>query len=359
MRRDEPANVMHVIKPLLLMLTLLLLVFVAERASADTVRVHDTAGSAGPEVILSQIAELSGEYAQTLGGVVVGRFDSDGILTLELEQVRKALVEGGAAVGRLNLQGFSSCTIYRTIEQSEDDSADPVLETNDSETPAANTHDEPITIHTPTTVRQLIIGQIVETLGLSVGDLEIGFEQRDRDLLGQSCVAGRYTAEPVAEPRLGGVSFRVRAFRGTEQIRQSTISVTIKQRVLAVVATDNIGRGDTIHRGLVRIREVLIDSANDVYLKDPLLVIGQVASKPVEAGALVQPGSIEQPVAVHRREQVEVTLDQGGLRITFTGEAQDSGSVGQTIEVKNAQTRQTFTATVTGRRQVTVGEIQT
>lgn len=370
MRRDEPANVMHLIKPLMLMMILVIALVVAELASADTVRVHDAAGSVGPEVTLSQIAELTGEYAPTLGDVVVGRF-ADGADTLEIElsDVRSALAKSGAAVGRLNLQGFAVCKVHQTGEPRissgplTDDgstrrpSVGSVSEPVDNEAPAANTERESITVQTPTTVRAAILDQVAHALGLTPRDLEVTFDDRHRALLDESTVAGRYTAEPVIEPRLGEVSFRVRAFRGTQEIRQQTVQVTVRQRVLAVVAVSDIQRGEIIHRGSVRVREVLIDDRSGTPVADPALIVGQVASRSVAAGDLVTAGQVEAPIAVRRREHVEVTLQQGALRITFTGEAQDQAAVGDTIQVRNPQTKQMFIAVVTGRRQVFVGEM--
>lgn len=370
MRRDEPANVMHVIKPLLLMMVLLIALVAAELVSADTVRVHDAGGSAGPQVTLSQIAELTGEYAPTLGDVVVGQF-SEGSDTLEIElsQVREALIKRGAAVGRLNLQGFAVCQVRRLRAVEEDPNhrrqdvdnhrpaAGSVSPSVNNESPAANTEGQPISVRTPTTVRALIADQVAVSLGLRLDELEISFEARDQSLLDESAVAGRYTVEPVVEPRLGAISFRVRGFRGTQEVRQHTIQATIRQRVLAVVATGEIARGQIIHRGSLQVREVLIDDRSGMPVKDPSLLVGQVASRSVGAGELVTAAQVEAPIAVRRREQVEVTLEQGGLRITFTGEAQDEAAVGGTIQVKNPQTKQTFNAVVTGRRQVFVGEL--
>ncbi|MEM9019500.1 MAG: flagellar basal body P-ring formation chaperone FlgA [Planctomycetota bacterium] len=376
MRRDEPANVMHLIKPLLLMVALLIALAVAEYASAETVRVHDVAGSEGPGVTLDQIAELTGDYAPTLGGIAVGRFE-DGADSLEIEMstVREVLVDAGAAVGRLDLQGYAVCKVHRLpAVQSEDEGyisskneirqiPGSVSRAEDNESPAANFENRhpdssPITVHTPTSVRGLIADQISRGLGVGLQELDISFSDRDTALLDESVVAGRYTVEPLFEPKLGRQSFRVRAFHGTREIRQQTIQLSVSQRMLAVVAVGEIERGEIIHRGTVRMREVLIDNRDATPITDLSLVIGQVVSRRIAEGELVTTDRIAAPLAVRRRDTVEVTLDQGGLRITFNGEALGEGSLGQAVIVRNPETRQEFNAVVTGYQQVLVSHFK-
>ena len=357
MRRDEPATMMHLIRPMLLLMAAGVLLLIAESARSDSLRVHDVTGSDGPEVLLSHVAELDGEYANQFAQVVVGRFvEGESRIEIKTSTILEAIREEGAKLGLLDLSGFTRVTVHRTFTQPAE-----APEPAEAATPAANveslTRGEAVTVYTPTTVQALIERTIAKRIGIDVGSLKVTFNDRDRALLAQSAVAGRYEIEPLAEPTLGAVSFRVTAYHGTQPIDQGqTISARVQQRVIAVVAAEKIGRGNLINRRQVRLREVLIDDARQAYLGQTALVTGQVAASTINLGDLITAGSVKLPVAVKRRQPVSVELNQGGIKITFNGTAQSEGAVGETIEVKNEATGHSFTATVVGRGKVVAGD---
>ncbi len=62
----------------------------------------------GPTITLTDVAELDGEYAETLGELVVGRFaDGQDELTVQLATVRRVLTESQANWSDLSLRGRS------------------------------------------------------------------------------------------------------------------------------------------------------------------------------------------------------------------------------------------------------------
>lgn len=356
MRRDEPATMMHLIRPLLLLVGVLFLLLVAEHAMGDSVRIHDVSGSDGPDILLSQVAELQGEYANSYAGVVIGRFD-EGQAKIEIETavILKAIRDNGAKLGLLDFKGFGRCTVHRTFTQPAEHQAD------ESEPAVANIDaragGEPVTIHTPTTVKALIEKTIIDRIGLDAASLQMTFTERDDELLRSSAVAGRFEIEPVIEPALGRNSFKVYAFHGTQRVgKGQVVTVDVAQRVIAVIAGDAIARGTLINRRQVRLREVLINDAQQAYLTDTALVTGQIASAKLQPGDLITASEVKLPVAVGRRERVRVELQSPGVKITFNGIAQDEGSVGDTIEVENPQTKERFVATIVGRGKVLAGE---
>lgn len=357
MRHDEPATMMHLIRPMLLLLGVFALLIIAERASGDSLRVHDVAGSDGPEILLSHVAELDGEHAAKFADVVVGRFVQDETrIEIKTSTILEAIREEGAKLGLLDLSGFTKVTVHRTFS----DVAE-VSNPDQERLPLANVESlrrgEPVTVYTPTTVKALIEQTIAKRIGIGLHSLKITFNDRDAELLKKSAVAGRYEIEALAEPTLGAVSFKVTGYHGTQAIDEGkTISARVQQRVIAVIAGERIGRGDTINRRQVRLREVLIDDINQPYLGDTALVTGQVASGTISPGEIVTASSVKLPTAVGRRQRVSVELDTGGIKITFNGIAQDEGAVGETIEVVNATTKQRFTATIVGRGKVVAGQ---
>lgn len=357
MRRDEPATMMHLIRPMLLLLGVALLLLIAESAKGDSLRIHDVAGSDGPEVLLSHIAELDGEYVNGFGQVVVGRFvEGESRIEIKTATILEAIRDEGAKLGRFDLSGFTSVTVHRTFDR-----AAERAERDASHQPAANveslTRGEPVTVYSPTTVRALIEQTVSKRMGVAQPSLLITFNDRDRALLSQSAVAGRYEIQPLAEPTLGAVTFKVTGYRGTQAIDKGTkVSARVQQRVIAVIAGEKIDRGDLISRRQVRLREVLIDDAEQPYLSDTALVTGQVAAGTINPGDLITAGSVKLPIAVTRRQRVSVEFNAGGIKIAFNGIAQSEGAVGDNIEVQNAKTGQRFNATVVARGKVVAGD---
>ena len=357
MRRDEPATMMHLIRPMLLLIAVFALLLIAEHAKSDSLRVHDVAGSDGPEVLLSHVAELEGEHAKRFGNVVVGRFvEGESRIEIKTSSILEAIREEGAKLGLLDLSGFTQVTVHRTFT---DVKAEAPHE--ESHLPLANVESqrrgEPVTVYTPTTVKALIEATIARRMGLSLSSLQITFNERDNELLAKSAVAGRYEVEPLAEPTLGAVSFSITGYHGTQRIDEGKkISVRVQQRVIAVVAGERISRGELINRRQVRLREVLLDDVQQPYLSDTALVTGQVASVTINPGELVTASSVKLPIAVSKRQRVAVELNNGGIKITFNGIAHSDGAVGETIEVENAKTKQRFNALVVARGKVVAGD---
>jgi|GEM_PF-2084659 len=357
MRHDEPATMMHLIRPLLLLIAVFALLLMTEYAAGDSVRVHDVSGSDGPEILLSHVAELEGEYASQYADIVVGRFvEGESKIEIKTSTILESIRDEGAKLGLLDLSGFTRVVVHRTFNKSA--AVDGPIE---QPAPVANvessTRGAAVTVYTPTTVRALIEKTIADRIGIALPELKVTFNERDGELLGRSAVAGRFEIEPIAEPTLGAVSFRVTGFNGTQPIDNGkTVSARVQQRVIAVIAGEKIGRGDLIGRRQVRLREVLIDNASQAYLADTALVTGQVAAQTINPGDLITAASVKLPIAVSRRARVAVELNTGGIRITFNGIAHSEGAVGETIEVQNAKTGEKFTATVVGRGKVVAGQ---
>ena len=355
MRHDEPATMMHLIKPLLLLLCVLALLLIVDRAWGDGIRIYDVAGSDGPDVVLSQVAELDGEYANQFANLVVGRFDKDsGKLELQTSAILEAMQGEGARLGMIDFSGFTKCVVHRTFNQPQR------VASSKTEPAAANFHqkgDNAVTLHSPTTVRTLIEKRVATEIGLGQASLSIEFSDRDMTLLEQSAVAGRYEVQPTSPMTLGKVTFQVQGYEGTrKQGESATVTALVQQRVIAVIANDVIPRGEIITRRRVRLAEVLIDNIAQAYLQETALVNGQVASTTIRPGELVTSAKVKLPVAVKRRERVSVELKSPGVKITFNGVAQDEGAVGETIEVENALTRERFSAVVVARGKVVAGE---
>jgi flagella basal body P-ring formation protein FlgA len=84
-------------------------------------------------------------------------------------------------------------------------------------------------------------------------------------------------------------------------------------------------------------------------------VAGKIPRRTIRAGTTIHAAWLDPPKAVLRGETVQVEAQQGGAVLQFSGQAQASGSVGQTILVLNMISNRRFPARVEGKGRVSAG----
>lgn len=78
------------------------------------------------------------------------------------------------------------------------------------------------------------------------------------------------------------------------------------------------------------------------------------ASRPIAAGALLTWHDVARRALVQRGSRVDVVATYGALTITMRGLAMQSGALGETITVRNPESRRDFSAVVTAENQARV-----
>jgi len=82
---------------------------------------------------------------------------------------------------------------------------------------------------------------------------------------------------------------------------------------------------------------------------------GMLARRAIRAGTAIRSGWLEPPKAIARGETVQVEVRQGGAVLQIPGQAQASGTVGQTILVLNPMSNKKFPARVEAPGKVSAG----
>ena len=89
--------------------------------------------------------------------------------------------------------------------------------------------------------------------------------------------------------------------------------------------------------------------------KDPDMVIGQAARRPLRAGAAIGARDVSAPQVVRANEVVTLTYENGGVSLSLRGKALSGGGVGDAINVLNVTSKKTIQAVVSGPGQALVG----
>ncbi len=321
----------------------LLLITLAGTVSADSVRLHDAAGTEHARVTLGDVAELEGPYAESLSDISITAFREGATrLTVTLDAVRAALASEGVNWGRLSLQGYNACEVHRTLP--------PAAPERRDDSPVIANVDQEIALDTAVTVRDLLIGQIEALTGADGADLRIAFRPNDDDLLNRSAIGGRIELAPTTSATLGRLGFKYRRYDGLRITEEQTITLDVERRFLGLATTRTIKRGETFNRDDVVVREFWLDRA-DPPLTDPKLVAGQAAAKLLRADSPVHADAVEAPVLVRRNELITVRCHSGGLVIRTVARAKEDGAMDQAIKAVNEKTRESFLVTVVARRE--------
>lgn len=119
------------------------------------------------------------------------------------------------------------------------------------------------------------------------------------------------------------------------------LNVRLYQNI--AVSTRAIERGRPITEDMVRFDRRSIDNLSS-YLTASDGPVGQRAKRPIAAGqaltkADLEPVPSETPPVVKQRDAVQLVARAGGLRVTAAGEALQDGRPGETIRVRNVDSK--------------------
>lgn len=310
----------------------------------DVVTLRGTAVVSGEALRLADVAMLEGDYAAQFAEVEVGTINAtQDAVTIRLADVRRSLESKGANWAKLTLRGSLSVSVKRAAAvQAEVGAADTVA--------VANPHG--VTEIAPgiaaTSLRDHITAFIIAHAGVPAADLKITFdEQAAGEALAASTRNFRFEIETVGSDVIGRVPLTVRSYRGTELSATERLSVTVQVRHMALVVARPIARGQTITDADIELKEVWLDSLIKQPLSDAKKVVGLRATGLMRVGSLVHEGDVRPVELVSRGQIIRVQSVSGPFAITFQARALDDGVQGQTITVRNDNTREQFTATVT------------
>ncbi|MEM9883380.1 MAG: flagellar basal body P-ring formation chaperone FlgA [Planctomycetota bacterium] len=325
----------------------------ANSVVADSIRLHDQAGSAATAVTLAQVAELEGEYAESLGETVVGRFgEGQTDLEVQIATLRRTLTEAGVNWADLSLRGRSVCVVTRLP------GGDAASVEIDNDRAAATNHELKVADPAASlTVRDLLRQELAAYHEAESDELEIIFRggADDAAWLGRSLAVGRYDVEVGGRSGLGRVPLLIHRLDPSGTIDRVTLHADVSRRTTAVVVSRAIRRGETLTPQNVELREVWLTADHGEAIDRVDLVVGQVAAGSLRQDAILTAGDVAPDVLVRRGELVTVSCVSGGLVVRTVAQASEDGAKGEIIAVRNPETRETVYVTVTGPRRAEVG----
>ena len=313
----------------------------APDVDAGNIRIRPSALIDHDQIRLADVAVIEGFAADQLSEVqelVIADappFGQSKLITLN--DVRAKLAGAGVNMAVVYLKGASRCVVRRPAEMPPEHDApqDAVARKIGSKQSLQ------------AQIQRFIDGRLAEY----GGEAEVGFRRTPASLLALSGPVYTFEIETRSNRKLGTFELLVTIRHGSAepQIQKVAVEVALKKNV--IVAINPITRGQTITRADIMTEQRSFTKLEHIGMTKPATVIGQEAKRTIRMGDMIKAGDVKSKILVKRNDLVSIRSVRNGIAIESTGKALDNGALGDSIEVRNEGSEETFWAQVTGLRQ--------
>lgn len=334
---------------------------VVRAADEAIVRLYPTASVTGDQVLLSDVAKLTGGAAQLAADWPVAAAPHVGDSgVIDGAHIQSVLARRGVNLSNWIFRGASRCVISRPAAVSH---ARPSLPAQAS---ASNTRmrrtlpppaSQPAGVSTPaapvpdpSTLEGAIYAHVRERLADIDGTLTLGFSPATTRLLALSRAHYQFRITDRGDKALGMIPLEVTIIEKgkLQQVVQIVCQATLRKSV--VVAKRSINRGEIIEEADLSLEARDYDRLDNIGLTNPAALIGQRARRLIKAGDQLDTRDVEPVPLIERNDLVTVTVRRGGLSITAVARALSSGCYGEAVTLRSELSKETFTGVVVGPR---------
>jgi flagella basal body P-ring formation protein FlgA len=124
---------------------------------------------------------------------------------------------------------------------------------------------------------------------------------------------------------------------------------------LRVVAFEDLRPGQVIDPAKLRVETRNEFPTGGIFVTAIEQAAGKILERPVAAGTALRSQWLASPKDVLRGDTVQVEVWNGGAHLKLSAIAEAAGSVGQSIPVRNPESKRRFWAKIVGKDQVSVG----
>lgn len=192
--------------------------------------------------------------------------------------------------------------------------------------------------------------------GIDSRPLSIVFDGTPPSLLTAPETKGAVVAEDVVyDRRSRRVSATLAAGGSAGERRVSTRATgTVVEVVEVAVLNRLVNRGDALQASDFALERRVKDNVPADAQTNAAALQGQVARRPLSAGAVIRTGDLSRPEIVARGEAVTIVYEVPGMVLTMRGKANEAGAQGDSIAVLNPQSKKVLQAQVIGPGKVSV-----
>ncbi|HHI02410.1 MAG: flagella basal body P-ring formation protein FlgA [Candidatus Zixiibacteriota bacterium] len=196
-----------------------------------------------------------------------------------------------------------------------------------------------------TNFKRLLTESIIDFYNLEKYDIEIDIRSSRFDI--DSLIFDSLAIRPMtnSKPR-GLLAFKVSLFNEGREIKKGQVRVKIAYFENVLVATDRIGRHQSITFENSKLERMEITSLTSRPLTSENSLADLWAKRDIRKGQILSSGSVEKIPTVLSGQGVSILYKSNTLEISAKGVAMESGYIGDKIRIKNEQSRKILTGTI-------------
>jgi len=336
----------------------------ADSTPSGTLELRQEATVSGPDVKLKQVCRWSDADSAVftpIADTTLLQFSgTDSYRTISMEEINQTLHEAGVNVAMINFTGSTSCTISRSDAQA--DSQQTIQQWIDTQQPAAGSAtpvQTPVTDAKPDpnfhTLRDLLVADLSQRLSIPAETLQLTFSAQDDRLLSLAEPVFKFDVQPSRARALGNVSWQV-TVQTDSASRKVILNATARAWLDEVVVAQPLAIHKVLEAADFTARRELVDSLPNRQLLHLDQCVAQEAAEDLRPGT-VMTAQLVNPVSLVKPGQlVTIELRHGSVELRSVARAMEQGSLGQTIRVRNENTRDTLDVTVTGNQEARLGD---
>lgn len=347
---------------------------VAQPAGAAALRMWSESVVDSDHIRVADVAEVlqaMPDQAERYGAVVIKPAPAPGQdVPVTLDDLRDALVRAGANPVEFTVRGSVSCRVVRALtlrvadpsvrgaegsrwwwpgqtNRRADDACVPTDHASaqvNGEITVSNT----VSAASPRTLEDLLYEHIGSRFAELGGRVHLQFSVNARQALSLSKPEYDFRIHSDNERRLGQTSLTVDILRDGQVQQRLPIAVKVSLTVPVVVAARPINKNQVIRQQDVKLEDRDFFHLSKLGLTELGLVVGQETRQFVRRGDMIFHNDLKPRPLVRRGEMMTVWSEVGGVRIKSVAKALQTGSHGETVEVRNEASQQTFLVQVTG-----------
>lgn len=151
------------------------------------------------------------------------------------------------------------------------------------------------------------------------------------------------------EPRSGRFDLVFRS--GAGQVR---VTGTAQEAQEVVVLKRAVARGDVLRESDIAVEKRPKIELQGEVVREPPAAVGMALQQTVRPGQVLRSNDLARPQLIKRGEPVMLLYEVPGIVLTARGKSEDAGSLGDTVNVLNVQSKRVVQGTVTAHGQVTI-----
>ena len=357
----------------------------ARLAAGATLEVRGDATIVGAEVKLKQICRWcdadAAVFAPVADLIILHINHGFPFRSITVDQLRTTLHDAGMNLAMVKFAGPLSCTISRSdaaydeqnalrqwadAKEGIENDAEKIQATVGSDSspslpasprPRVSASSSSETDPSPAkSLRSLLLEDLAIRLGLPQDQLQVTFNPADEKLLNLSEPLFKFNIEPRQVRDLGEVSWNVAMFTGSTS-QKGIIKANARAWQNQVVLAKPIAYGQVVRSDDVSEKRILADRLPTDSLLNMDQVVGQQSSRDLIVGSVVNARMVNGVPLVKPGQLVTITVTSGAVQVKTAGRAMEEGCYGQTVKVRNEDTRDIFEVIMTGPQQGSMGPL--